>query len=189
MLEVGSGIGTLTYAACAIAEQLYGPSQRDFTLIALEHNPFCRGQLEKNLERFAGRYTLLQNADELPADAAPFDLVCMDGPQLTKVPLLSRRATIYVEGDMRERRQMLTTQLADRRISVANYRPLDRKKGYWLFQLEATPRERATMGARQTFEAAGHALARVARRYLGEKALRDLYSRLHDAERWFGPRN
>ena len=176
MIEVGAGIGTLTFAACSALEKLHGAGKGAFTLYVIESNEFCRGELAKNLAQFAGNYTLLRSGAELPSDHAAFDLISIDGRQLDQIPRLSTRAAIYVEGDMRDRRDMLSTQLAHRDYCVANYRPLDRGKGYWLFQLDPTLRERVEMGARRAFEAAGHAAVKTARRHVGEHNVERIYA-------------
>jgi hypothetical protein len=184
MLEVGAGIGTLTYAASAVARELYGDQSDQFVLYAIEDHDGCREALVKNLQDFAGRYTLLRNTAELPHNAAPFDLLCIDGRQLDQLPPMNPRAIIYIEGDRREQREMVTGYLAQRSYSVANYRPLDRRKGYWLFQLDATRREQLTMSARRVFEQSGHAAGRLARRVVGDAAVKRIYARMHAAERW-----
>lgn len=174
MLEAGAGIGTLTCAALTTAEALGMP----LTLITLENNEFCREALQSNLREFDGKYTLLRTGDELPRDVEPFDLVCIDGRQMKNLPPLAHRAVVYVEGYMRDQREMLAAQLAGRPFVIANYRPRNRGKGYWLLQLEPTPLERLKIGGRSAYENAGRAAMQVARRLVGEERVLRLYARL-----------
>ncbi len=174
MLEAGAGTGTLTFAALTVAATNDAP----FTLITLENNDFCRDQLQANLREFEGKYTLLRTGDELPRDVEPFDLVCIDGRQLKNLPPLAHRAVVYVEGYMRDQREMLADQLAGRPFVIANYRPRNRGKGYWLLQLEPSPGERMKIGARSVYETAGRATMRVARRLVGEDRVLRLYAQL-----------
>ena len=99
ILELGAGIGTLSYALL---------EHTDAHLDLYEVNDFCIEAIGKNLQPFAGRYTLLTDYNYLPP-ARNYDLVVIDGgkgkkeggfPRLVAAYLMSLSdvKTVIVEG-------------------------------------------------------------------------------------------
>ena len=71
VLEFGAGIGTLTYL-------LLGVRDPRLNVVALETNPFCLAQLERNIpEEFKPRLTVIPTAGSVPQ--MHFDLIVVDG--------------------------------------------------------------------------------------------------------------
>jgi len=76
VLEFGAGIGTLTYL-------LLGVRDPRLNVVALETNPFCLAQLERNIpEEFKPRLTVIPTAGSVPQ--MHFDLIVVDGRLLRR---------------------------------------------------------------------------------------------------------
>ncbi len=69
ILEIGGGIGTLTYAMLSCS---------DAKLDVYEDNNFCIQKLQENLREFSERYTLLTSYEMQPP-RTEYDLVIIDG--------------------------------------------------------------------------------------------------------------
>ena len=102
---------------------------------------------------------------------------------MKNLPPLAHRAVVYVEGYMRDQREMLAAQLAGRPFVIANYRPMNRGKGYWILRLEPSSSERLKIGARSIYENAGRTAMRAAKRIVGEQTVLRLYAHLGNIER------
>lgn len=93
VLEFGAGIGTLTYL-------LLGVRDPRLNVVALETNPFCLAQLERNIpEEFKPRLTVIATAGSVPQ--MHFDLIVVDGrlPATQDWAFLQRGTVLFVEGD------------------------------------------------------------------------------------------
>lgn len=78
ILELGAGIGTLTYT---VLETLSSPGyfqEGDSAFFTVENNEFCLNQLSTNLARFEKRYTIIPSTSAVPP-GIQFDLVIVDG--------------------------------------------------------------------------------------------------------------
>jgi len=84
VLEVGAGIGTLTFACvAALSEGSEGSDKLSPSrLISIEPNDFCRSALRENLRDQWGRFELIRGLTELSAKPGPFDFVIIDGGNL-----------------------------------------------------------------------------------------------------------
>jgi 16S rRNA A1518/A1519 N6-dimethyltransferase RsmA/KsgA/DIM1 with predicted DNA glycosylase/AP lyase activity len=61
MLEVGAGIGTLTFASVgALSECCEGDGASSYRLISIEDNSFCLSALKQNLKDHWGRFELIR---------------------------------------------------------------------------------------------------------------------------------
>lgn len=99
VLEIGSGIGTLTYTIIKSLDSI--PSKAKYTLICVEDNEYCRNELRTNLSNYADRFIVIRNISELPVDANDFAFVITDGGSHQDASLFSRlgaSAFIFVEG-------------------------------------------------------------------------------------------
>jgi precorrin-6B methylase 2 len=173
ILEVGAGIGTLTFAILDAADRL-GLGAR---VVTVETHPFCLEQLGRNLARFGGRYELV--ADTRGA-GGPFDLVVIDGGgdlpgdmrRMDLGGLVARGGVVFVEGGRAGQRAEILRAYAGRPIACGKVEALRARlvapggvvaenKPYHLFVFEPRLLDRARV--RLTSEAS-KLVARVARR-------------------------
>ena len=139
VLEVGAGIGTLTYTALTTA-----PS-----VIALESDPGCLQALHLRWPECTSPASQGVGQDRIRlrvkprewvpplGDVVPFMIV--DGP-VEHVPQLARRATVFFEGGRRDARILLEGILhtRGRQYVSATWRPADRSKGYTVYLIDPT---------------------------------------------------
>ena len=124
VLEVGSGIGTLTYILTA-------SSGRE--VHSVEDNTYCAAELRRNL---AG----VQHGRISPGLGHLHQLIVVDGDQIKPniaLGLLARGGWILVEGNRRTWRAGLKYGYRD--FIAVNLRPFDRSKGVWLLAFEPSP--------------------------------------------------
>lgn len=77
ILELGAGIGTLTYTA--LSAVTHSSIDREaFRFFTIENNEFCLSQLAGNLEKYKGLYTVCRSTEELP-QGMKFDFIIVDG--------------------------------------------------------------------------------------------------------------
>lgn len=118
VLEMGAGIGTLSYTILATSKEV--------EVDLYEDNEFCQTALKNNLEDFSGRFTLIPDYKTLPPHKE-YDLFLVDGgngkshdggslnvvqkfvQQLTAKPMVC-----YVEGNRFSQRTLLRRALSDR---------------------------------------------------------------------------
>lgn len=156
MLEVGAGIGTLTYATVSTLDAVHG--QRPYRLLTTEDHPFCLEQLTANLTAQHGRFTVVANAAQVPADEGPFDFLITDGgdPADTRpFQRLAPGAIVFIEGDRKPQAAALEAALAGRPWQKADIRTLRRRTlpeggraydgGYRVYALEPTVRIRIAL--------------------------------------------
>jgi len=74
VLEVGAGIGTLTYTTIFVLQKC----SPKFRLISIEDNEWCLSQLKANLGELYNKVEIISNCDELPK-GLQFDFVIIDG--------------------------------------------------------------------------------------------------------------
>jgi protein-L-isoaspartate O-methyltransferase len=132
VLEVGAGIGTLTYVLCRLKEQC------PFELVSVEWNDFCLGELAKNVD---GEFTLVNSMDDASGE---FDLIVIDGGSQDPrfVSALATRGVIFIEGFMDKKHALIRDVYRNKRkYASSNWRSKDRRSGIWLFQFEPTASE------------------------------------------------
>lgn len=140
VLEVGSGIGTMTDLLTAYGCEIH----------AIEDNAFCRAELSRNLADWQVRRLA-------PGLGYLHQLIVVDGDQIRPniaLGLLARGGWILVEGNRRTWRAGL--KYGYREFTAVNLRPFDRSKGVWLLAFEPRPALRV-----------GFALERAWQRILG----------------------
>ena len=114
VLELGGGIGTLTYCVLNYTEAI---------VEVYEENSFCREKLGQNLDRWSERVVLKESYAEDP-NFADYDLVMIDGPdsvtieerdRLTYQVLGSLRniGSFFIEGSRYSQRQLAQSKMAD----------------------------------------------------------------------------
>src|SRR5438552_2510169 len=96
ILEVGAGIGTLTYAAVETLNRLGHP----YRLTCLEDNAFCLEQLRNNLAEHWRRFEVYDGMGAVPADRGQFDFIILDGGSTSKeyFQRVAPRGVVFVEG-------------------------------------------------------------------------------------------
>ena len=117
VLEVGTGIGTLTHTL------LRGSSQ-DVRVTCTEDHPFCVEQLALNLGPLMAQIDLYESYDEVPADRW-FDLIIVDGGSAQRyVDRLVEVGVIWVEGDRAPQRSVIES--SGREVARAQIRSVRR---------------------------------------------------------------
>ncbi len=104
ILELGSGLGTLTYAILTATLRHY--KQEEFSFYTLENEPYCIAALKENLREYAGAYTCLQDIKDVRVHGLLFDLIVVDaGGELPGdmdvidfSGLLANGGNIFIEG-------------------------------------------------------------------------------------------
>lgn len=136
VLEVGSGIGTLTAILTARCERVH----------AVEDHAWCTQAMLTNLNA-ASRVHLGVGLGYL------HDLIVVDGDQITPATalgLLKHRGWMLVEGNRRTWRAGL--KYGYRPFTAVNLRPFDRSKGVWLLAFEPTPRLRLAFALERAWQ-------------------------------------
>jgi protein-L-isoaspartate O-methyltransferase len=122
VLEIGSGIGTLSQLVLSHAESVEN-------LFSIEQDLFCRAALLKNLTvRDWQNWTLLHSHKELPTDAA-LDLIIFDGYQYEPAvfDLLHAGTAVFVEGKRQRTRDELAVYARRKGLDL----DLREYKGSW----------------------------------------------------------
>ena len=111
ILEIGGGIGTLTYA---IAQN------SDAHVDVFEDLPFCIEAFKENLKGFENRYTLVTSYDGFQAPRKSYDLIIVDGGPndflVRMVNGLNDIAVIYTDGHRHEPQRVMRRELRKRYI-------------------------------------------------------------------------
>lgn len=123
ILEVGGGIGTLSYALLTYSEA---------RIDVFEDHPFCIDQLRKALVRYEDRYTLLDTYERYALPRTAYDVVIIDGGGHAFIYNLIRELddvrVIFIEGGRREQRKQARRALRHRYVfKPVRYRDLHKK--------------------------------------------------------------
>jgi hypothetical protein len=127
VLEIGAGIGTLTFAAIKTLSQVH--VDKTYRLVCLEDNDFCLKELRNNLRCCEGRYSVVADMEQASKDIKEFDFVITDGRSQTDRTLFSRlaaSAVVFVEGDRSLQMETLKLSLNSRKWIHADIRTLRR---------------------------------------------------------------
>ena len=106
ILEIGAGIGTLTFTILNWARSSGMERNPTHALITVENNDYCLRQLAANLKGFEGAYRLVSSVEEARQTGLQFDLITVDGGgdvpnDMGVMPfdhLLQPKGAIFVEG-------------------------------------------------------------------------------------------
>lgn len=132
ILEVGAGIGTLSWVLAEYLASRSGPAEA----VSVEDDPWCRTEWERNLASWRRRPRLVEKVPVFEW----YDLLVLDGPQLLSDgwACLELGASVFVEGNRRAQRAALRAFMrqAGRRYIETPARPPDRSKGVWLGRCE-----------------------------------------------------
>ena len=141
VLEIGAGIGTLTYAVLRTVETFPHSTQ----MVTFEDNAFCIEQMRNNLREFEGRYQHIDQLDQLNSALESCDFLLIDGGNLDEAffEKLAPGGTIFVEGLRKKQRKVLEKLHGHRKWSSANYikASLKHRGGFWVYQFEPNMRE------------------------------------------------
>lgn len=158
-MELGSGIGTLTYTIMASLDNFFG-KEYSYTFYTVENNKFCIEQLKKNLKAFEGRYILINDLSKLYSEQVKFDLITVDGGgdlpgdmgTMSIENMAARGGIIFIEGYRKYQREMIKKWYFGRDYLSVGTRAVDRvirwkgaeveNKGCWFFQFEPTALQR-----------------------------------------------
>ena len=139
LLEVGAGIGTLTFTCLATLHPIKARAPGyDFQLTSLEGNAFCLSVLPENLSEQWERFELTQNSPVFAAMPILFDFVIIDGGEQDPafVSKVAPRGIIYIEGFMGKKHELIAATHRQRPYVGTNFRSRDRKSSYWIYQFE-----------------------------------------------------
>jgi predicted O-methyltransferase YrrM len=158
VLEIGSGIGTLTFA---LVQAFAALGIDDCRITTVEDNEFCLRQLRRNLDGHLHRVNLVHDIGELTGRR--FDLIVVDGGNQRDerfMSLLAQRGVLFVEGFRSPQRLLIGR--SPRRVAAANVRSmkwdpsLEPSGGwggaYWIFRFEPSPWERLWFTARHVWD-------------------------------------
>lgn len=150
ILEVGGGIGALSYTALK-----YSNAHVDI----FEDHPFCLSELKKNLKGFENRYTLLTDYENFTLPRDSYDLVIIDGGGhyfiYNLISACRHVGRIFIEGGRAEQRKQARRALrqqylfrpiqythsdgeykgAHQIICCRNNNPLLRHIAYWFWEI------------------------------------------------------
>jgi protein-L-isoaspartate O-methyltransferase len=152
ILEVGSGIGTLTFAIISTMDEV---RCRGYRLVMVENNDYCRAQLAVNLAGKIERGTLVHDVGEI--SDGKFDLIIVDGGAETDgryLNMLSPRGMIFVEGYREPQRRLIEASRPSFVRALYRSMQMDRSAahharsayggagrwggGYWVYQFQPT---------------------------------------------------
>ena len=161
-LELGGGIGTLTTA------MLMYPLRHQ---LVIEPDTWCR----RAFMDAVGAHVNLELLRNFAMRPYPYDLVVVDGCENCTEwhAVLDQRAGVFVEGNRRGQRAAFAAYLTGRkgrRYTVAQWKPRDRSKGFWVYQLEPTIRERLWFAGVRLREWARDQAARSRGAVIGKRA-------------------
>ena len=149
VLEVGAGIGTLSFTILVAAGSR--PGSTGLRFVALEDDDFCRRSLIENLGDLKAGVELLRDVSELPAGEL-FDLVVIDGGRIDEPAYFDRVAsggTVFFEGWRLKQRRLLEDALGSQRWVRTEFGRLGEKgSGYWIYRLDPSFRELVRLRAR-----------------------------------------
>jgi predicted O-methyltransferase YrrM len=158
VLEIGSGIGTLTFA---IVETYRALGVDDDQFATVENNDFCVRQLRANLARELHRVRMFDDIGGVAGQR--FDLIIIDGGAEQDgrfAELLAAGGIIFVEGFRAPQRSLITR--LRRSYAVANIRSMRQTDSarqpagwggaYWLFKFEPTLSERLHFARRYLWD-------------------------------------
>jgi protein-L-isoaspartate O-methyltransferase len=139
VLEIGPGIGTLTFAILSACENV--------SLTTVEMRPPIGEICKKNLHEQEGTYRLIHTGDEI-GPALPWDFVVIDGGVQDEryVNNIAKGGTIFVEGYMDKKLKQIHEVHQNRKFAETNFRPMDGTKGYSIFRFEPSPVEVVRFG-------------------------------------------
>lgn len=183
ILEIGAGIGTLTYTILQSVEKLNIHKNPNYRFYTVENNEFCLTQLESNLKTFQGLYSVVLSTDKIPE--MEFDLIVIDGGGdlgndmgvMNFNNRMAKKGVILVEGARAFQRNLIGKWYQDRDFVYGRFASFNRKlvsqktgkitknKSFHLFVFEPAPFERFMI----RFKAVINTLAfKVMRRLLGK---------------------
>ncbi len=155
ILEIGAGIGTLTYSTLYALSRLPLKDKVNLEFYTIENHPNCLEQLADNLVGFQGQYQVLSNTKKVPSNIT-FDFIIIDGggnlggdmSLMNFSNLLAAGGVIFVEGGRGYQRELIKNWYADRKyiylkfpairsgIKIEENGIIERNKPYHLFVFE-----------------------------------------------------
>ena len=160
ILEIGSGIGTLTYTVLKTICSLGLPRSDDFKFYTVENHPYCLAQLEENLNDYRGVFQVVNSTGNITRTNVGFDLIIVDGGgdlnnDMGVMPfsnMLASGGVIFVEGARLFQRKLVSEWYGsrdyiyvkintDKMVSTYNGEAV-KNKPYHLFVFEPSSPER-----------------------------------------------
>jgi predicted O-methyltransferase YrrM len=147
ILEVGTGIGTLTFAIVGTLAEISSTA----TVVCVETNEFCLGQLRANLGSSLQRVTLVHDVNQLKRKS--FEFAIIDGGTLEHAAyadFIAPHGIILIDGFRQKQRDAIRG--SGRPVAFAHVRGANPRDGaYWLARFEPTLIERISYAARRAW--------------------------------------
>lgn len=116
VLEVGGGIGTLSFAVL---------KHTNARIDIFEDHPFCINELKKNLAGYEERYTVLTDYENFTLPSREYDIVIVDGGNRKLLGDLIRRTghigRILTEGSRGEQQKVMRRALSKKYVFRPRY--------------------------------------------------------------------
>ncbi len=169
ILEIGSGIGTLTYTVLTTIHSLNIQRSDDFIFFAVENHPFCVNQLEENLADFQDEYYIASSMDEIGSTNVKYDLIIVDGGGdlgndmgvMVFKDMLASRGVIFIEGSRLFQRNLISqwyglrdhtyVKIYSDKVYITYDGQSVKNKAYHVFAFEPSLSERVRLMARATY--------------------------------------
>ncbi len=157
VLEIGAGIGTLSFAAMHMLDECRKDTKGPFAwkYFAVESDRFCLEELKKNLEPWESRFTIVDHLEESSELVKDFEFIILDGGKkdgkfFEKIPL---RATLFIEGDRRPQRELLESVSRGRDYVCFNAVAFRffKSGGYWVYKFEPMLDDRFYLGFKSLY--------------------------------------
>ena len=123
ILELGSGIGTMTYAICWHISRKSDSRRETIKFHTVENNEYCIDQIERNLDEFRGVYARFNSVADAQAIEKEYDLIIVDGGGdlpgdmgiMDFGAMLGRKGVILIEGSRGYQRNRVKEWYKDRK--------------------------------------------------------------------------
>ena len=179
VVEVGAGIGTLTYTSLVALNDLYGNDrQAGFRFVTIENDTFCLEQLRRNLDSWQPDMEVIHEVDQL-AGLGPIEFLIIDGgdPKETGYYTnLAPGAVVFVESNRGDQRNNLTKVNAQRRFARTYCRAVDGDGRYWVYKFEPALKELVAFAGINMLTGMRVLLYRVLRHFVTRDEMRAFYS-------------
>lgn len=169
ILELGAGIGTLTFTILETVSELNVHEQSGFVFWTIENNEFCLEELARNLKDYEGMFQVADSPQAVRDKNICFDLIVVDGGgdmpndmgPMDFSGMLAEGGAVLVEGYPLFQRQSIERWYGKRpnvSISMAALRQtirdkhtkrIAKNKSYHLFVFEPTLLDRLRLTAMQ----------------------------------------
>jgi len=181
VVEVGAGIGTLTYTSLVALNDVHvSDGQPGFRLVTIENNAFCLEQLRQNLGGMLRQVEVIPDLTQLPASLGNVEFLIVDGGDFKETRYyanLAQGAVVFVESHRGDQRKTLTKVNAQRPFARARFQALDGYGRFWIYKFEPSFIERAGFVRVNVQTGMRILLHKILRRFISGEQMRSFYRR------------